>query len=87
MYYLSDCLSRTFYVPGRIANLPTRRRWTEYRHAGHTRDDIRRFHPWSVELTGPDGQSAFDFEVSESELHKDFKLIDRERMVSHDDHS
>lgn len=87
MYPERDSLSTGFYVPGFIANLPARNRRTRYRHAGHTRDEIRANHPWFVEMVGPDGRSGFDFEVSEPEHHKDFRVCERKRMVSRDDHS
>jgi len=67
MYTTTNLLSIVLriYVPGLVANLPYRNRRTRYRHAGHSRKDVREHFPWSVEVVGPDGRIGFDFEVSD----------------------
>ena len=40
------------YIPGKIANLPSRNRPSVYRHTGHTRNEIREQYPHFTEISG-----------------------------------
>lgn len=40
------------YIPGDIANLPSRNRPSVYRHSGHTRNEIREHYPHFTEISG-----------------------------------